>query len=84
MKNKMHISIPEGHFEGDCYTCFFYKTKSIQNDGRLFCKNCNSYVSIKDKYNCSSYLWKIKGWLIRGIWIYFIITGIVILIENFF
>lgn len=83
MGNKVKILIPEGYFEGNCYTCFHAKTNSEQDNEKMFCKECNRYVVPIEKKGCPSYLWKIKGWLGLGIMVYIAIAVIVIVIENF-
>lgn len=81
-QKNIQISIPEGYFEGDCYSCFHMKSKSTHDNGSIFCKECSRTVFPSDNYDCPRYLWKVKGWLIAGGLIYFIITVGVIVIEH--
>lgn len=78
------ILIPEGCFTGDCYSCFSVKSKSMQEDGRMFCKNYNKYVFPSDSYGCPDYCWKVKGWIKLILLLYFVIAILYAIISLVF
>ena len=80
----IQILIPEGYFEGDCYTCFYAKYKSVRSDRSLFCNKCEDYVFPEDNLRCSFYCWKVTEWIKIGLFMYFAVASIVVIIEWFF
>lgn len=76
------ILIPEGCFEGNCYSCVYGKPKKMYSDGRVPCTGpCGGYNFPHDKENCTYYEWKVKSWLKCGVVLYFIIAFLVTIIE---
>lgn len=82
---KMQILIPEGNFEGNCYSCFYVKSKSMDSSGRMFCSNdeCKGRYIPDDREGCPHYTSKVIQWLKIGGMAYLLITFFVVIIENF-
>lgn len=77
------ITIPNGYFEGNCYSCFHNKKKSEAPDGSIFCKQYNARKFPFDIKRCPNYANKIKTWIKIGLFAYFIFAFFVIIFENF-
>ncbi len=82
--DNIQITIPEGCFEGDCYSCFYAKSKSMKSDGSMLCKEGNRVVFPNDMYGCPKYYGKIKGWLKIGLYTYFVLAVLSVIIEAIF
>lgn len=37
-KKEVKVVIPEGCFEGNCYSCFYAKKKDMDEEGRMLCQ----------------------------------------------
>lgn len=82
-KNRdMKITIPEGHFEGYCDSCFFGKRNNKDAEGRILCKGQpGGYKYPYEKNDCRYYTGRIKGWIGIIVVSYVSITVLVIILE---
>lgn len=81
-RKDMRIIIPEGYFEGCCDGCFFAQKKNKDAEGRIFCKGKpGGYNFPYDKIGCGHYASKIIHWIQMAVFIYIMITVLVVFIE---
>lgn len=60
-EKNIKIIIPEGCFEGNCYSCFYAKKKSKDSEGRILCKGePGGHNFPYEKDGCQYYLSKVK------------------------
>lgn len=68
----LSITIPEGCFEGNCYGCFYAKKKSIDSEGKIFCKGePGGHNFPYEKDGCQYYVSRVIQWIkiIGVIWL---------------
>lgn len=82
--NMTQITIPSGHFEGNCYTCFHIQADSMDEKGSILCKQYNERRFPLDMCKCPRYVHKIKAWLTIGVGAYLLLTFIVVVFEIMF
>lgn len=63
-KKDVKIMIPQGCFEGNCYSCFLAKVKDKDAEGRVLCKGApGGYNFPDDRNGCKYYLSRTKQWV---------------------
>lgn len=75
-EQKKAVIIPEGRFEGNCYSCAYAKKKSMNSEGKIFCRGePGGYNFPHEKEGCRYYLSKIRYWIRMIIVVYFSLIG---------
>lgn len=75
------ILIPEGCFEGNCFSCFYARKKDIELDGKMLCKGEPGGRNFpEDKKDCSHYLPKVRTWIKIGILTYLIVMVVTLIL----
>lgn len=81
-KRDMKITIPEGHFEGNCDSCFFGKRNNKDAEGRILCKGePGGYKYPYEKNDCRYYTGRVQRWIGIIVMSYVLITVLVIILE---
>lgn len=80
----LKIVIPDGCFEGHCFSCAYAKKKQIDSEGRIFCKMKGEYHYPYEKGECRDYFSKIKRVLIIIVTVWFVLGVLQLLLEILF
>lgn len=83
-EKNIKIIIPEGHFEGNCDSCFYANKKSKDAEGRILCKNeSGGYNFPHEKNGCQYYKSKIVQWIKIIVFLYLLVAFFAGFIELF-
>lgn len=80
----MNITIPEGHFEGYCNSCFYGKRKNKDAEGRILCKGePGGYKFPYEKNECQYYTGRVTQWIKIIVGFYLLLVALDIIYEFF-